>query len=210
MSHNKNKTSNIILFFIVGLFSLSVANAAEERTAMTASAEKNSDVAVTVPETTGAPKPISINMGDSGLLSKEVLSVKDDSTVRPATDHEVVVMNLVYRCNEAIRNNNLVDAEAQIKVMTQLLPSQSLTLLRMKAWYALSAGQEDEARQWYRQLLDRVANDENAGINLAILEARAGRVDEAKKILNSLANHTPDSEQLNTVRQAFGLVRRQQ
>lgn len=208
MIHSKNKLLIPIMLFAGGCFFSGAINAAEEK-ASAAATSKASDTSVTVPETTNAPKPININMGSGGLLSKDALSVKDDSTVRPATDHEVVVMNLVYRCNEAIRNNNLSEAEAQIKIMTQLLPAQSLTLLRMKAWYALSAGKDDEARQLYRQLLDRVVNDENAGINLAILEARAGRIDEAKQILNSLANHVPDSEQLNTVRQAFGLVRQQ-
>jgi tetratricopeptide (TPR) repeat protein len=207
MSH---RPFNLIFLFVGWLFAFGAAYAAEEKApTKEATVPKAPNTATALPKATEAPKPIHINIGPEELLPKEPLSVHDDSTVRPSTDHELVVMNLVYRCNEAIRSNNLAEAEAQIKIMMQLLPKQSLTLLRMRAWYALSAGQNDEARQLYRQLLDRATNDVNAGINLAILEARAGRVDDAKEILNDLANHTPDSEQLNTIRQAFGLVRQQ-
>ncbi|MDR0771394.1 MAG: tetratricopeptide repeat protein [Burkholderiales bacterium] len=199
---SRNRPFSLMVLCFGGLFALGVANAAEEKAPAAATTPK-------IPETVKAPKPINIDLGSEGLLSEDVFHVRDDSTVRPSSDHEKVVMNLVYRCNEAIRSNNLAEAESQIKIMTQLLPRQSLTLLRMRAWYALSAGQDIEARQLYRQLLDRASNDENAGINLAILEARAGRVDEAKEILNGLSSRIPDSAQLNTVREAFGLISQQ-
>jgi|GEM_PF-4489839 Thioredoxin domain-containing protein len=201
MSRKLNKPLAPILLFAVGVLMVGGVGAAEKSAATDQQAETQSTPQVKMPD------PINIGTGSAGLLSKDVLSVRDDTTVRPSTDHELVIMNLVHRCNEAIYNNNFAEAESQIKIMTQLLPDQSLTLLRMRAWYAVSSGDDSEARKLYRQMLDRTTNDENAGINLAILEARAGRVDEAKKILNNLANHHPDSEQLNAVRQAFGLVR---
>ncbi|MDR1530159.1 MAG: tetratricopeptide repeat protein [Burkholderiales bacterium] len=200
---------SFVLLFASNMFAVGVVNAAENTpvspmvTAQSSTEEKKSQ------EEVAAPTPINISAVPAELLSGDILSVHDGTTVRPSTNYEVLIMDFVYRFNEAIRNNNLIEAESQLRIMKQFLPEQSLTLLRMRAWYALSANQEAEARKLYRQLLDRVANDENAGINLAILEARSGRVDEAKKILNDLANRIPYSEQLNIVRQAFGLVRTQ-
>jgi len=181
---------------------------AKTTTAATAKATAPKAAEATQPATADAPKPADSDAAASTEVTpKDSLTVYDASTLRPSSDHEVLIMDLVYRCNEAIRNNNLPEADAQIKIMTQFLPKDSLTLLRMRAWYALAAKQDDEARLLYRQILARVADDENAGINLAILEARAGHVDEAKRILNDLANRNPDSERLTTVRQAFGLIR---
>jgi hypothetical protein len=120
---------------------------------------------------------------------------------------EAQIHELVQRTAGAIRLSDFVQAEMWLTALHHFLPAQSLTLLRLRAWRALASGQEEEAGGLYRQILARLGDDENAGINLAILEARAGREEEAARILARLAGRFPDSPQLDAMRQALGAAR---
>ncbi len=115
-----------------------------------------------------------------------------------------MLTNIIHEFNESIRSGDFVAAQSKLNVLRALLPEKSLTLLRMRAWYAMSSGGNVEAKKLYRQLLGRITDDENAGINLAILEARDGRMDEALRILSDLSNRGVSSEHLDTVKKAFG------
>jgi thioredoxin-like negative regulator of GroEL len=75
------------------------------------------------------------------------------------------------------------------------------------AWRAVPPGPEERARQVYRQILERIEDDENAGLNLIILAVRAGQKEEAARILADMVRHHPDSPQLDAVRQILEGVR---
>jgi Flp pilus assembly protein TadD len=163
-----------------------------------------------------APQAEMVKMAEMAEMAAEAGKTlrPETDTVRAATpaqpeipqeDREALLMELAHKVVEAIRQKNFALADTRIEAMQRLLPAQSITLMRLRAWYALSCGQENEARLLYRQILNRIGNDENAGINLVILEARAGRKAEAWKILSDLATLLPDSTRLQAVRQAFDL-----
>ena len=141
-------------------------------------------------------------------------AVKDwlsTATAQPGTPpketREAQIHELVQKTAGALRQGDFTQAKMWQAALEHFLPAQSLTLLRLSAWHALVSGQEEEAGRRYRQILARLDDDENAGINLAILEARAGREEEAARILARLAGRFPDSPRLDALRQALGVAR---
>jgi hypothetical protein len=120
-----------------------------------------------------------------------------------AQETERLVREQIKRIHEAIADGNLENAALQLEFLRKLLPDESVTLLRMRAWYALSSGQDEEARRLYRQLLHRLGGDENSGVNLVALEARLGRNEEAARILSDLAISLPDSSKIREMKRAF-------
>ncbi|MDR1350194.1 MAG: tetratricopeptide repeat protein [Zoogloeaceae bacterium] len=127
----------------------------------------------------------------------------ETSTYRMEKARESQIRELVQKIDTATRQGNFTLAETLLGALGRFLPEQSLTMLRMRAWLAVSSGQEETARQTYRQILERIENDENAGINLIILAARAGQEEEAARMLADMVRRHPDSPQLNALRQAF-------
>ena len=86
----------------------------------------------------------------------------------------------------ALAANDHAGAASELAALRERLPPRSLTLLRFEAWTALVAGDDRAARQHYQALLERVPEDLNAGINLALLDARAGRLDAAAERIDQL------------------------
>jgi predicted Zn-dependent protease len=125
----------------------------------------------------------------------------------PKETREAQIHELAQKTAEAIRLGDFARAEPWLDALQRFLPAQSLTLLRLRAWHAFASGREEEAGRLYRRILARLGNDENAGINLAILEARAGREEEAARILARLSGRFPDSPRLDAMRQAIGSAR---
>jgi predicted Zn-dependent protease len=130
---------------------------------------------------------------------------KNGSAFRVEGTRDEQVRSLVRRTGAAIQAGKFGVAEALLESLEYFLPEQSLTVLRMRAWLDFSSGRDEAAIEAYQQILERVENDENAGINLAILVARAGDEEEAARILTNVSRHHPDSSQLAAVRRALGL-----
>ena len=132
---------------------------------------------------------------------------KPKDFVRPERALDAEIRRLSRKCNEALQNGDTHTAQEIIASLSQHLPEESLTLLRLRAWFAMSTGDDEAARDFYRDILARLATDLNSAVNLAVLEARAGREDEARRIIRDISSRLPDSDRLRAVRQAFGLSR---
>jgi predicted Zn-dependent protease len=130
--------------------------------------------------------------------------VKGKTAVREP--REAQIRELAHKVNAAIAHGDHALAETLLGALGRFLPEESLTMLRLRAWLDVSAGRDEAAREGYRRILERVEDDENAGINLAILASRAGEEEEAARILASLVRRHPDSARLEAVRQALGVV----
>jgi predicted Zn-dependent protease len=147
--------------------------------------------------------PVSLQI--DGKANARARAREGAATVRAESAHEAQVRDWVHRADTAIRQKDFGRAETLLDALGRFLPERSLTRLRMRAWLDLSSGRDAAARDAYLEILERIENDENAGINLAILEARAGQGKEAARILADLARRHPDSAQLRATRQALGM-----
>jgi len=86
--------------------------------------------------------------------------------------------------------------QAALARLGQLLPADSLTLLRMRAWAAHAGGDLAQAERLYAAIVDRVPDDRNAGINLALLQAGRGDVAQAAARLDRYALANGSSPEL--------------
>lgn len=86
----------------------------------------------------------------------------------------------------AIDAGDFDKAQSHLQQLQHLLPPRSLTLLRMQAWLAQRRGDNEQALPLYREIVARMPGDRGAAINLALLEAGSGQLDEARQRLRQL------------------------
>lgn len=99
--------------------------------------------------------------------------------------------------NTALANHDLAQARVLLGRLEGRMPTNSVTLMRARAWLAVQSGEPEKAMQEYAQILRRLPEDENASLNLAALENQAGHRSKARKIVNNLLVHNPDSVRAN-------------
>jgi tetratricopeptide (TPR) repeat protein len=115
----------------------------------------------------------------------------DDDDVDPRAVREAMAaLDAAVGAHDAAAN------AAAIARLQALLPAGSLTLLRARAWAAHGGGDFAEAERLYRAILERVPDDEHAEVNLALLDARRGDVDDARARLDRLAARNARSPQV--------------
>jgi len=105
---------------------------------------------------------------------------------------------------QAMRAQDLPQAEQQLAGLRRQLTRGSVSLLRAEAWYAMARGDTAGAVQNYRDILERLPGDEEASINYAAIEARQQRTESARQILAEALRQHPESEPLASALAAFG------
>jgi hypothetical protein len=96
----------------------------------------------------------------------------------------------------AMKTGDLAGAREQLTALQSQIPPGTLSRLRAEAWFALQSGNEADARRSYQDILERAPGDEEAGINLASIEARNGRREAARQVLTDALANNPGSEAL--------------
>jgi Tetratricopeptide repeat len=149
-----------------------------------------------------ARRPATAAAADNGgrsaapaAIARNAAAVDAQPASRSAGEPDLDEANrLAIAVQQAIDAGRMDDAAAQLKQLATRLPAESITLLRLHAWYALRSGDSSRAQALYRQIVDRLPDDEPASINLAVLQWRAGRRDEARRVIAALAERRPESE----------------
>jgi len=111
-------------------------------------------------------------------------------------DDEGAVDQAVGSIEAAMAAGDLPAAHQALAGLEALLPAESLTLLRMHAWLAHADNDGTAAERLYRRIAERVPGDINAGVNIALLEARRGELDDARQRLAQLSSRYPRSPQV--------------
>lgn len=88
---------------------------------------------------------------------------------------------------------NHEQARSHLAKLQAKLPAQSITLLRMQAWYSVDTSDDESARGLFLRILDRVPDDQNAGVNIALIDWRAKRYSAALTRIDRLHQMYPDS-----------------
>lgn len=131
-------------------------------------------------------QPISIKLERHTSSSGERHRETDDARVA----HNVATLE------SAMANGDLPTARQALAQLDALLPGESLTLLRMQAWVAHAGNDTGGAEKLYRRIVERVPDDVNAGVNIALLDARRGELDDARQRLTRLSGRYPRSPQI--------------
>ena len=107
----------------------------------------------------------------------------------------------------AIQAGKTDEAQNLLKQLATRLPPESITLLRLDAWHSMQGGNPARAMVLYRQIVERMPDDESAGINLALLHWKSGQRDEARRLIGVLAERHPESNTVQKYNRELGAVR---
>lgn len=146
--------------------------------------------AAAVVEAAAAPQPIRITVErrtGAGHDSARPAAAADDGTVE----------RTIGSVEAAMAGNDLEAARQALARLDAQLPAESLTLLRMHAWVAHGSNDTATAEKLYRQIVERVPDDMNAGVNIALLDARRGDLDQARHRLMRLSGRYPRAPQVS-------------
>lgn len=110
---------------------------------------------------------------------------------------------LFARYVTAMKDGRGADAERALGTLKERLPAGSIGLLRAQAWYDLRAGRDAAAADGYRAIIERMPGDEEAAINLASIQARQQKPEEARATLDAAVRLQPDSAALRAALAQF-------
>lgn len=126
----------------------------------------------------------------------------------PAVDDAPVELRFA-RFVAAMKESRTADAERELAALKERLPAGSLGLLRAQAWFDLRAGRDAAAAGGYRAILERLPGDEEAAINLASIQSRQQKTEEARATLDAASRLQPDSAALRAALAQFTPAARQ-
>jgi predicted Zn-dependent protease len=109
----------------------------------------------------------------------------------------------------AMKESRTADAERELAALKERLPAGSLGLVRAQAWFDLRAGRDAAAAEGYRTILERLPGDEEAAINLASIQSRQQKTEEARATLDAASRLQPDSAALRAALAQFTPAARQ-
>lgn len=111
---------------------------------------------------------------------------------QPEVDSDEGVANQIAAFNAAMGSKDRAGARDALASLQRRLPAQSMTMLRMQAWYAVESGDDVAALALYQRILERLPGDVNAGINVALIDWRADRRHAAQSRIGELHTRHPD------------------
>lgn len=126
----------------------------------------------------------------------------DVSATAPATDESPIELRFA-RFVIAMKGGHKADAQHELNALKTRLPAGSLGLMRAQAWFDLRAGNDDAAAEQYHAILERMAGDEEAAINLASILVGQGKPEDARATLASAVRLQPDSDNLRSALAQF-------
>lgn len=126
----------------------------------------------------------------------------------PAVDDAPVELRFA-RFVAAMKESRTADAERELVALKERLPAGSLGLVRAQAWFDLRAGRDAAAADGYRTILERLPGDEEAAINLASIQSRQQKTEEARATLDAASRLQPDSAALRAALAQFTPAARQ-
>lgn len=129
-------------------------------------------------------------------------SVEPAQVAAPVVD-ETPVELVFARYVTAMKEGRGADAERALGMLKERLPAGSIGLLRAQAWYDLRAGRDAAAADGYRAIIERIPSDEESAINLASIQARQQKPEEARATLDAALRLQPDSAALRAALAQF-------
>lgn len=115
--------------------------------------------------------------------------------------------DLFESLNRALAESQPQAARQHLTQIQARLPPASLARWRAEAWFAHQGGDLEGAARIYRQLLLKLPGDEHTAVNLASIEKRRGRLDDARAVLSGALRQQPASSLLRQALEQLALER---
>ncbi len=145
--------------------------------------------ATPVQEAAPVPAPTPRTPPDKSYLDKTTFKLGRQADSSKDQD----VSHWVNLFSSEMSSGNYDQAYSHLSKLQSKLPAQSITLLRMQAWYAVDTSDDNAARGLFLRILDRVPEDQNAGVNVALIDWRDKNFSAALARIDRLHQKYPDS-----------------
>lgn len=161
----------------------------------TASPSQTSSFSTAAPPTTGEIGADRRTAGDEQVKEarSDQLEIRVNRAIAAAAEDATGVGGHLAALDRALASKDKEATALHLHALSTQLPASSLTLIRAQAWAAHSLGDYDTAESRYRDILQRMPNDEQSGVNLALLEAARGDREAAQARLRRLVSHNGSS-----------------
>jgi tetratricopeptide (TPR) repeat protein len=152
---------------------------------------------VAKPVTTAPPPASKISAPDSpvAINTRTVEATPVTSTAQPSTED---VRTLFEALNQALESQDKALAQSKLQGIQSKLPESSVARLRAESWFAHQTGDLDSASRIYRRLLEKIPGDELTSVNLASIERKRQRPEQAKEVLAKGLRQNPSSSVLRS------------
>lgn len=112
---------------------------------------------------------------------------------------EAEITRLMDFFSQAQRRGDVAEASSAVSLLSSLLPPDSVALSRRAAWVEQMRGNADGSRRLLGRILNKLPDDLNATMNLALLDAREGKVQDAVTRLRKLKLIHPEATEVDTL-----------
>lgn len=168
--------------------------AAEAATKPTQNAET---VATPSPPASSPAASVAASTSETAPIASVEVTAKAAGAVQATRSNDDVRM-LFEALNQALENHDTSLAQSKLSGIQSRLPASSVARLRAEAWFAHQTGDVDNAGRIYRQLLEKIPGDEMTSINLAAIERKRQRPEQAKEVLAKALRQNPGSKSLRS------------
>jgi hypothetical protein len=148
--------------------------------------------AATSPAASAAP-----STSETAPIASVEVTAKAAGAVQTMRSSDDVRM-LFEALNQALENHDTSLAQSKLSGIQSRLPASSVARLRAEAWFAHQTGDVENAGRVYRQLLEKIPGDEITSINLAAIERKRQRPEQAKEVLAKALRQNPGSKSLRS------------
>ncbi|MEW6264227.1 MAG: tetratricopeptide repeat protein [Thermodesulfobacteriota bacterium] len=147
------------------------------------------------PASTNSPAPPT--PADASFFIQAQTSAEGRKASRPAGLKDgQAPFELAALIQSAVSRNDFGQAEKLINQFASALGEENDYVIKLKAFSDLRRGDYDSAAKRLNQVLARNRNDLEAGLNMAILEIKTERYEEAHKRLSRLKEMYPDNARI--------------
>lgn len=114
------------------------------------------------------------------------------------------IQRLVWKIEKSIAEDNMDGAQTFIDQLAALKGEQNRYVLKLKAFWNMRQGDIEACASVLNAVLDEDPDDLEAGVNMAIIEIKTRRLDEARKRLGRLRDIYPGSTVLEELIEKIG------
>ena len=117
-----------------------------------------------------------------------------------AAMHQDVAL-LVRQIGTAMQFENHARVAVLMKQLEQIQGPDNLFLLRLKAYWRIRQDQLSQAQILLQQVLSRMPEDRESGLNLAVVDMRLGHTEAARRRLKQLQDLYPEDPRIADARE---------
>jgi len=117
----------------------------------------------------------------------------EELLVQTKIEKGIKIASLISNIEESIQEKDYQETEQLIQQLTDLTHKDNPYLLKIKSFFFIKTGKDNQATEILQKVLAKDQNDLEANINMAIIEIKNGKIEDAHFRLVNLAKIYPEN-----------------